>query len=193
MPLIDGAGVEKPFKNDFGLGIPPLVRLLGPVGMGCRTVVDVFGVVFDDVELEDAALAWASEVNNALGARGGALPDIVEDDDVGENKRDSALTTTTTSASSLMQHLNVRSPLDENTVTHSPPRESVIPVPFSYTPSDDGVDENLLILLHGLGDTHVPFANLGKQLKLPQTATLSLRAPEKSVYCSLRSLRAMGF
>jgi len=64
--------------------------------MGCRTVVDVFGVVFDDVELEGAALAWASEVNNALGARGGALPDIVGDDDVGENKRDSALTTTTT-------------------------------------------------------------------------------------------------
>jgi len=66
--------------------------------MGCRTVVDVFGVVFDDVELEDAALAWASEVNNALGARGGALPDIVkeDDDDVGENKRDLALTTTTT-------------------------------------------------------------------------------------------------
>ena len=57
----------------------------------------MFGVVFDGVELEDAALAWASEVSNALGARGGALPDIVEDDDdVGENKRDSALTTTTT-------------------------------------------------------------------------------------------------
>jgi len=56
----------------------------------------MFGVVFD-VELEDAAFAWASEVNNALGARGGALPDIVEDDDdVGENKRDSALTITTT-------------------------------------------------------------------------------------------------
>lgn len=73
-----------------------MVRLLGPVGMVCRVVVDVFGVVFEDVELEDAALAWASEVNNALGARGGALPDIVEGDDVGENKRDSALTTTTT-------------------------------------------------------------------------------------------------
>ena len=94
--MSDGAGVEKPFTNDFGLVIPPFVRLLGPVGIECRTVVDVFGVVFDDVELEDAALAWASEVNNALGARGGALPDIVEDDDVGENKRDSALTTTTT-------------------------------------------------------------------------------------------------
>ena len=64
--------------------------------MGCQRVVEVFGVVFEDVELEDAALAWASEVNNALGARGGALPDIVEDDDVGENKKDSALAATTT-------------------------------------------------------------------------------------------------
>ena len=59
--------------------------------------MDVFCVVFDDDELEDAALGWTNEVSNALGARGGALPDITEDDDdVGENKRDSALTTTTT-------------------------------------------------------------------------------------------------
>ena len=85
-----------------------------------------------------------------------------------------------------MQHLDVRSPSAETTATHNPPRESAIPVPFSYTPSDDGVDENLLILLHGLGDTHVPFANLGKQFKLPQTATLALRAPERFVYRSLR-------
>ena len=92
-----------------------------------------------------------------------------------------------------MQHLNVRSPPDETTVTHSPPRESAIPVPFSYAQSDDGVDENLLILLHGLGDTHAPFTNLGKQLKLPQTATLAIRAPEKSVYCFLQSLRAGDF
>ncbi|CAL1709915.1 unnamed protein product [Somion occarium] len=56
---------------------------------------------------------------------------------------------------------------------------SAIPVPFEYTPSDDGTDENLLILLHGLGDTHAPFAKLGRQLKLPQTATLALRAPEQ--------------
>jgi len=92
-----------------------------------------------------------------------------------------------------MQHLNVRSPSDETSTTHGPPRERAILVPFSYTPSDDGVDENLLILLHGLGDTHVPFANLGKQLKLPQTATLALRAPEKLVYRFLRSLRAADF
>lgn len=32
------------------------------------------------------------------------------------------------------------------------PQQSSVPVPFSYTPSDDGTDENLLILLHGLGE-----------------------------------------
>ncbi|KAH7920979.1 alpha/beta-hydrolase [Leucogyrophana mollusca] len=60
-----------------------------------------------------------------------------------------------------------------------PPKTSSIPVPFSYFPSDDGTDENLLILLHGLGDTHVPFSKLGRQLNLPQTATLALRAPDQ--------------
>lgn len=35
----------------------------------------------------------------------------------------------------------------------NPPRKGPngISVPFVYTPSDDGTDENLLILLHGLG------------------------------------------
>ncbi|KAF7329778.1 Abhydrolase-2 domain-containing protein [Mycena kentingensis (nom. inval.)] len=59
------------------------------------------------------------------------------------------------------------------------PSKTAIPVPFSYAPSDDGTDENLLVLLHGLGDTHTPFFKLGKQLKLPQTAVLALRAPDK--------------
>ncbi|KAH8117940.1 hypothetical protein DFH11DRAFT_1571519 [Phellopilus nigrolimitatus] len=62
------------------------------------------------------------------------------------------------------------------------PDASAIPVPFVYAPSDDGTDENLLILLHGLGDTHVPFGKLGKQLRLPQTATLALRAPQQIPY-----------
>lgn len=30
--------------------------------------------------------------------------------------------------------------------------EQTIPTPFSYLPSGDGTDENLLILLHGLGE-----------------------------------------
>ncbi|KAK7461087.1 hypothetical protein VKT23_009016 [Stygiomarasmius scandens] len=59
------------------------------------------------------------------------------------------------------------------------PNSSAIPTPFAYFPSDDGTDENLLILLHGLGDTHIPFSKLGRQFKLPQTAVLALRAPEQ--------------
>lgn len=62
------------------------------------------------------------------------------------------------------------------------PSTSKIPVPFFYCPSDDGTDENILILLHGLGDTHKPFSNLGRQLKLPQTAVLALRAPDQIPY-----------
>ncbi|KZT65185.1 hypothetical protein DAEQUDRAFT_769041 [Daedalea quercina L-15889] len=63
--------------------------------------------------------------------------------------------------------------------TKPAPKASAIPVPFTYNPSDDATDENLLILLHGLGDTHEPFGKLGRQLKLPQTVTLALRAPQQ--------------
>lgn len=33
----------------------------------------------------------------------------------------------------------------------------------------------MLILLHGLGDNHVPFSKLGLQLSLPETACISIR------------------
>lgn len=36
---------------------------------------------------------------------------------------------------------------------------------------------NVLILLHGLGDTSESFTNLGKQLALPETTCISLQAP----------------
>jgi hypothetical protein len=39
--------------------------------------------------------------------------------------------------------------------TRRPPDARAIPVPFAYAPSDDGTDENLLVLLHGLGPCHV--------------------------------------
>ncbi|KAJ7291249.1 Alpha/Beta hydrolase protein [Mycena rebaudengoi] len=71
------------------------------------------------------------------------------------------------------------SPADNNARVKTPPNTGKIPVPFFYAPSDDGTDENLLILLHGLGDTHTPFSKLGRQLKLPQTAVLALRAPDQ--------------
>lgn len=35
------------------------------------------------------------------------------------------------------------------------PSEGTIAVPFDYCPSDDGTDENLLILLHGLGGSNI--------------------------------------
>ena len=36
---------------------------------------------------------------------------------------------------------------------------------------------NILILLHGLGDTSAPFTTLGRQLALPETTCISLQAP----------------
>ncbi|KAF8635578.1 hypothetical protein AX15_000228 [Amanita polypyramis BW_CC] len=79
-------------------------------------------------------------------------------------------------------HLRETSEAEELPKVKPEPKSSGISVPFVYIPSDDGTDENLLIILHGLGDTHVPFAKMGRQLKLPQTAILSLRAPEQIPY-----------
>ncbi|KAG8916516.1 hypothetical protein FRC01_003018 [Tulasnella sp. 417] len=86
----------------------------------------------------------------------------------------------TTAPDAPAKELTVRpaAPADESPKVKPHPKSGEIPLEFTYFPSDDGTDENLLILLHGLGDTHVPFAKLGKSLKLPQTATLALRAPE---------------
>jgi predicted esterase len=39
------------------------------------------------------------------------------------------------------------------------------------------VDENLLVLLHGLGDSDAGFVRFGEAMRLPQTALLALRAP----------------
>jgi len=47
----------------------------------------------------------------------------------------------------------------------------VTPPPTSQRPV------NVLILLHGLGDTNLPFTKLGQQLCLPETACISLQAP----------------
>lgn len=44
-------------------------------------------------------------------------------------------------------------------------------------PSTSSHPTNVLILLHGIGDTSVPFTQLGKQLNLPETVCISLQAP----------------
>ncbi|KXS95374.1 hypothetical protein AC578_8288 [Pseudocercospora eumusae] len=49
---------------------------------------------------------------------------------------------------------------------------SIVPAPPNTPPT------NLLILLHGLGDTKESFTNLGKQMNLPETACISLQGPQ---------------
>lgn len=46
-----------------------------------------------------------------------------------------------------------------------------------WIPDCGGTPRNLLLLLHGLGDTPAPFAKLARTMKLPQTAALALCAP----------------
>lgn len=69
-------------------------------------------------------------------------------------------------------------PLPREPRRKPPPRGSASTFPtLCYTPSPDGVDSNLLILLHGLGDTSAKFHSLGTTLQrtLPQTAVLTLQ------------------
>ena len=44
-------------------------------------------------------------------------------------------------------------------------------------PAPSPLNTNVLILLHGLGDTSVSFTNLGRHLNLPETTCISLQAP----------------
>ncbi|KAI8827095.1 Alpha/Beta hydrolase protein [Fimicolochytrium jonesii] len=50
-------------------------------------------------------------------------------------------------------------------------------VQFLYSSSPDGVDTNLLVLLHGLGDQPANFMQFGKKMQLPQTALLAIKGP----------------
>ncbi|KAF1986563.1 alpha/beta-hydrolase [Aulographum hederae CBS 113979] len=49
---------------------------------------------------------------------------------------------------------------------------SIVPAPSNHPPT------NILVLLHGLGDTNASFTSLGRQLNLPETACISLQAPK---------------
>ncbi|KAF2140217.1 uncharacterized protein K452DRAFT_327622 [Aplosporella prunicola CBS 121167] len=60
------------------------------------------------------------------------------------------------------------------TVTDFP---STITLSITPPPSSQSA-ANVLVLLHGLGDTEAPFSNLGRQLNLPETACVSVRAPK---------------
>ncbi|KAL4790013.1 Alpha/Beta hydrolase protein [Aspergillus venezuelensis] len=58
------------------------------------------------------------------------------------------------------------------TLTLTPP-----PTSPSQPTSSSRPPPNILILLHGLGDTEIPFTNLATSLQLPETTILTLRAP----------------
>lgn len=47
---------------------------------------------------------------------------------------------------------------------------------YRYRNSQDGIDTNMMIFLHGAGDTHEPFDKLAKKMQLAQTATLAITA-----------------
>lgn len=59
------------------------------------------------------------------------------------------------------------------------PFEKLAPslAPFAYVPSADGVETNLLVLLHGLGDSAANFVEFASRLALPQTSLLAVTAP----------------
>lgn len=52
----------------------------------------------------------------------------------------------------MSQDLSLRPATSSSPKVKTKPKASAIKVPFDYHASDDGVDENLLILLHGLGE-----------------------------------------
>ena len=47
---------------------------------------------------------------------------------------------------------------------------------YLYRHSHDKIDTNLMILLHGAGDTHQPYHALAKKMNIPQCASLSIHA-----------------
>ncbi|EQC28228.1 hypothetical protein SDRG_14052 [Saprolegnia diclina VS20] len=64
----------------------------------------------------------------------------------------------------------------ERSVALAPERFPTPLQTFSVQPSDTS-NENLVVFLHGLGDTHAASFALGQAMALPQTALLSMRAP----------------
>jgi predicted esterase len=59
------------------------------------------------------------------------------------------------------------------------PSKSDFPSPLvlDIIPPSSGQPINILILLHGLGDTNRSFSQLGRNLNLPETACLSIQGP----------------
>lgn len=46
-----------------------------------------------------------------------------------------------------------------------------------YVKAADGIEENILLLLHGRGDKPAPYAQLARKMELPQTSALAIAGP----------------
>nr|POE87380.1 putative hydrolase c9g1.08c [Quercus suber] len=57
-------------------------------------------------------------------------------------------------------------------------RADAPPLTLSDPAPNDDAATNVLVLLHGLGDTHDSFTRLGRQMNLPETACVSVQAPQ---------------
>ena len=63
---------------------------------------------------------------------------------------------------------------------------------YLYRHSHDHVDTNLIVFLHGAGDSHVKYRDLFKTMKLPQCACLSLSASCMNTSTSASTSTGMG-
>lgn len=82
---------------------------------------------------------------------------------------------------SLVQQLELAMPHPPTHLPACPVTPALFPAPLTgtYVPDARGSNYNLLILLHGLGDTHVPFAQLARRMELPDTAAVALGGVEE--------------
>lgn len=100
-----------------------------------------------------------------------------------------AKSTSTSDNSSSSSSKKPATPTPLDTPSGPPPVRKVPPearctnLKFEYQPSADGVDENLVLFFHGLGDKIKPaFVQLAQSLQLPQTATCCVQAPTPIPY-----------
>ncbi|KAF9303699.1 hypothetical protein BGZ74_003220 [Mortierella antarctica] len=98
----------------------------------------------------------------------------------GSTKKPTTAPKTTTKTPKLpdpSQPLNLRA-VDMSGYKKPEPSRTCTDLKFQYQCSADGVDENLVIFFHGLGDKIEPsFTRLAASLQLPMTATCCVQAP----------------
>jgi predicted esterase len=96
----------------------------------------------------------------------------------------STITTTTTTTSATTSSSNVGDATAADTYTAATtttrPLSRKDCYLFRHARNKDHSNTNLIIFLHGAGDTHRPFDKLGQTMALPQTATLSVSAQSGS-------------